>query len=72
MEKITATTLIPISLALSFGYSIFYLGDSYSQIKSNKEEIKELKTDDKEVISSLKNIENRLIKIETSIKLIAK
>jgi len=72
MEKITTSTLIPISLFLSFSYIIFYLGDSYSQVKSNKSEIMELKTDDKEVISSLKNIENRLIKIETSIKLIAK
>jgi len=72
MEKITSSTLIPISLVITFGYLIFSLGDSYSQVKDNKEEIIELKKDDKEILYTLKSIENRLIKIETSLKMMAK
>jgi archaellum component FlaF (FlaF/FlaG flagellin family) len=72
MEKITSSTLIPISLVITFGYLIFSLGDSYSQIKDNKEEIIEIKKDEKEILSTLKSIENRLIKIETSLKMMAK
>jgi len=70
--KITQNTLLPLSLVIALGYVIFAIGNSYSQITVNKNDISEVDTDIKEALKTLRNIELRLMKIETSIKLMAK
>ena len=70
--KITQNTLLPLSLVIALGYVIFAIGNSYSQITVNKNDISEVDDDIKAALKTLRNIELRLMKIETSIKLMAK
>jgi len=72
VEKITGATLIPISLAIAMAYVIFNSGGLSSQVDANTGQIISFKADSKDILKTLKNIESRMIKLETSIDMLAK
>jgi len=71
-NKITQDTLMPLTLIGTLLYVVFQVGGSYSQIQSNTKKISTIEIDSKEYLKTLKMIDSRLIKMETSIELLSK
>jgi len=71
-NKITQDTLMPLTLIGTLLYVVFQVGGSYSQIQGNTKKISTIEIDSKEYLKTLKMIDSRLIKMETSIELLSK
>jgi hypothetical protein len=69
VKKITQDTLLPISLMAAIAYVIFLVGSGYQQLNANTLNIDKLRADDREAITLLRDISERLIRIETKIAL---
>jgi len=68
-RKITQDTLLPISLIAAIAYVIFLVGSGYQQLNANTLKIGELRADDREAITLLRDISERLSRMETTIAL---
>ena len=70
--KITQNTLLPVSLIGTLIFLAFQIGISYNDVEAHTQKIEAIEMESKEVIKTLKSIENRLIKMETALELLAK
>lgn len=70
--QITQNTLLPISLVIAMAYVVFNFGGLSGQVKANSVKFNDYRVERKDMSKTLKNIESRLIKIETSLELLAK
>ena len=70
--KITQETLMPITLISTLLYLVFQIGGSYKEVQEHGLDIKNMQIESKEVLKTLKSVESRLIKIETSLEVLAK
>ncbi len=64
MTKITQNTLMPVSFVGFIAYVIFMAGTYESELKAHTVEIERMRHDSKEIVTSLKSLEARLIRIE--------
>jgi len=72
VTKLTQDTLMPLSLIATLFYLIFAVGGKDHQLQANTAKIEIMQTADKELLKTLKSVEYRLIKMETSLELLAK
>ena len=71
-SKITAGTLLPVSLIITFVFLAFQIGTSYSKMQNNTNDIIMLKSDSKDVLETLRSLEQRQIRMETSLEMLVK
>ena len=71
VKKITQDTLIPLSLIAAIAYFIFLVGSGYQQLNANTLTIGELRAVDKEAITLLRDISERLSRMEATIALMS-
>lgn len=63
-SKITENTLIPISLVVALVGLVVWISDIKSSAESSVDEIKMMKTDQRDYIKTLNQIDKRLANIE--------
>ena len=71
VKKITQDTLIPLSLIAAIAYFIFLVGSGYQQLNANTLTIGELRAVDREAITLLRDISERLSRMEATIALMS-
>ena len=62
---ITQNTLLPIGLIATLIFLAFQIGGSYSNVQANTSDIQD-------VLKTVKSMESRLIKMETTLEVLAK
>ena len=71
-SKITQETLMPLTLIGSLLYIIFHVGMTFNRLEANTSKIEAMQIADRETLKTLKSMELRQMKMETTLELLAK